>query len=97
LAGHLADVLTRAGNTSRAMAVLETVGDRTAYGAPLGFAGYCLMCSEVAAAADYAEKAIAQRQPMVTAFMRMPLARALRTSPRWPGLAKMMNLPDSTA
>ena len=97
LAGHLAGVLTRAGNTSRAMAVLETVGDGTAYGAPLGFAGYCLMCSEVAAAADYAEKAIAQRQPMVTAFMRMPLARALRTSPRWPGLAKMMNLPDSTA
>ena len=95
LAGHLAGLLTRAGNTSRAAAVLETLGDGNAYGVPLGFVGYYLMCSEIDLAADYAEKAIAQRQPMVTAFMRMPLARALRASPRWPALAKLTNLPDA--
>ncbi|MEO6222312.1 MAG: protein kinase [Vicinamibacterales bacterium] len=94
LTGHLAGLLKRAGDTRRATAVLDTLGDGTAYGAPLGFVCYYLMCSEIDSAGDWAEKAVAQRQPMVTAFMRMPLARALRTSPRWPALSMMMNLPD---
>ena len=95
LTANVAGVLTRAGNPDRAAAVLATLGDETAYGAPLGLVGYHLMCADVELAVDYAEKAIAQRQPVVTAFMRMPLARALRTSPRWPELAKLMNLPDT--
>jgi tetratricopeptide (TPR) repeat protein len=53
------------------------------------------LASKIDLAADYAEKAIAQRQPMVTAFMQMPLARALRDCPRWPALAKLMNHPDA--
>jgi tetratricopeptide (TPR) repeat protein len=94
LTAHLAGLLARAGDTSRATAVLETLRDGTAYGAPLGFVGYYLMCSEIDMAADYAEKAIAQRQPMVTAFVRTPLAKALRASSRWPALAKLMNFPN---
>ena len=85
----------RTGNTSRAAAVLHDLGDGTAYGAPLGFVIYYLMSSETELAADFAEKAIAQRQAIVTMFMRMPIARALWASPRWPALAKMMNLPDA--
>jgi hypothetical protein len=93
-AGQLAGVLARTGDTSGATAVLRGLGDGTAYGALLGFVGYYLTCSEIGLAADYAEKAIAQRQPMVTLYMRLPLAKELRASPRWPALAKMMNLSD---
>ncbi len=95
VAGNLAGVLTRSGNTSRAAAVLRKLGDGTAYGAPLGFVGYYLTCSEIDLAADYVEKVIAQRQPMLTLYMRLPLAKELRASPRWPALAQMMNLPDA--
>jgi tetratricopeptide (TPR) repeat protein len=94
VAGHFAGVLRRTGDASRAAAVLRELGDGTAYGAPLGFVGYYLTCSEIDLAADCAEKAIAQRQPMTTLYMRLPLARELRASPRWPALAQMMNLPD---
>lgn len=94
LKGLLAGVWTRTGNTSRATAVLKDLGDGTAYGSPLGFVIYYLMCAEVELAADFAEKAIAQRQAIVTMFMRMPIAKALWASPRWPALARMMNLPD---
>ena len=95
LKGLVAGVLMRTGNTSRAAALLHDLGDGTAYGAPLGFVIYYLMSSDTELAADYAEKAIAQRQAIVTMFMRMPIARALWASPRWPALATMMNLPDA--
>jgi serine/threonine-protein kinase len=94
VAGHLAGVLGRAGDASRASAVLGELGDGTAYGAPLGFVGYYLTCLDIDLAADWAEKAIAQRYPIFTLYLRLPLARNLRVSPRWPALAKMMNLPD---
>lgn len=95
VAGTLAGVLTRIGDAARAAAVLRELGDGTAYGAPLGFVGCYLTCAEIDLAADCAEKAIAQRQPMTTLYMRLPLAKELRDSPRWPALAQMMNLPDS--
>ena len=40
------------GDASRAAAVLSELGDGTAYGAPLGFVGYYLTCSEIELAAD---------------------------------------------
>ena len=75
VAGHLAGVLRRTGDARRAAAVLRELGDGTAYGAPLGFVGYHLTCPEIDLAADWAENAIAQRQPMVTLYLRLPLAR----------------------
>jgi hypothetical protein len=93
MAGHLAGVLRRTGDARRAAAVLRELGDGTAYGAPLGFVGYYVTCLEIDVAADWAEKAIAQRQPMITLYLRLPLAAALRASPR-SALAQMMNLPD---
>jgi hypothetical protein len=74
MAGHLAGVLRRTGDARRAAAVLRELGDGTAYGAPLGFVGYYLTCLEIDVAADWAEKAIAQRQPMITLYLRF----------RWP-------------
>ena len=94
VAGQLAGLLNRTGDASRSTAVLRELGNGTAYGAPLGFVGYYLTCSDIDMAANWAEKAIAQRQPMVTLYMRLPIAKELRASPRWLALAQRMNLPD---
>jgi len=93
-AGYVAGLLKFTGDTGRAEAVLETLGDGTACGTPLGFVHYHLVCSEIEQAAAWAEKAIEQREPAVIYFLLLPVAKDLRRSSRWPALAKMMNLPD---
>jgi len=94
-AGHVAGLLKLTGDTGRAEAVLKTLGDGTAPGAPLGFVYYHLACSQIELAADWAKKAIEQREPLVLFLMLLPRAKDLRQSSRWPALAKMMNLPDA--
>ncbi len=94
VAGLLAGVVGRAGDTDGASTVLRTLGDGAAYGAPVGFVNYYLTSREVDLAADWAEKAIAQRYPGISLYLRLPFAAELRLSPRWPALAQMMNLPD---
>jgi hypothetical protein len=46
-------------------------------------------------AADWTEKAIEQRDAALTSYLQLPPLKELRRSPRWPALAKMMNLPDA--
>jgi hypothetical protein len=55
---------------------------------------YYLVCAEIDAAIDAYEIAIEQRHPgaVMTAFAGF--LRPLRASPRWPRLARMMNLPE---
>jgi hypothetical protein len=89
-----AAMLMRTGDTSGAGTLLQKLGDGHAYGAPLGFVNYYLLCSQIDLAADWAEKAIEQRDPALHAFLRFPYAKELLRGSRWPTLAKMMNLPD---
>jgi len=89
----LAAMLRLTGDTEGAAAILLNLGDGQAYGAPLGFLNYHLLCSEIDLAADWAEKAIEQRDPALHAFLRFPYAKELLESSRWPALAKMTNLP----
>ncbi len=93
--GYLAGLLKLTGDTGRAKTVLEKLGDGTDYGAPMGFVLYYLVCSEFEQAADWAEKAIEQREPVVRVLLVLQLAKELRRSSRWPALAKMMNLPEA--
>jgi eukaryotic-like serine/threonine-protein kinase len=93
--GFLAGLLKRTGDAVRAESVLREMGNGTAYGAPFGLFCYHLICSEIEQAADWVEKAIAQRDPVLLYPLRLPLAKDLRQSSRWPKLAKMMNLPDA--
>ncbi len=90
----LAAMLRRTGDPEGAATMLLKLGDGEAYGAPLGFVNYYLLCSEIDLAADWAEKAIKQRDPALHAFLRFPHAKQLLESSRWPALAKMTNLPD---
>jgi hypothetical protein len=58
---------------------------------PIGSAIYHLLSGDLDAAADWTQKAIDQRHPAVFFFVHVT-AKALRSSPRWPALASMMNL-----
>src|SRR5262249_28275348 len=88
--GYLAGLLELTGDASRAEAVLGKLGDGTDYGAPFGFVYYYLVGSDIGQAADWAAKAIEQRDPTVRFLPLLPLAKDLRRSSRWPALAKMM-------
>jgi TolB-like protein/Tfp pilus assembly protein PilF len=94
--GLLAGVLALSGDIDRAEGLLEKLRPGQAYGAPRALAIFHLLCGEVEKAADWTGKAIEQRDPLITFFLRHPLAKALRSTARWPALAKMMNLPETT-
>jgi hypothetical protein len=55
---------------------------------------YHLHRGELDAAADWTAKAIEQRQPAV--FFFLSVAAALRSSPRWPALARRIRLPATS-
>ena len=69
-------------------------GDR--YGDPVGPAMFHLLNGEMNELADWTQKAIEQRQIAVLFFLNAH-ATALRSTRRWPALAKMMNLSESVA
>jgi len=91
--GLLAGLLARTGELDRANGLFEKLGSGEAYGAPMGFVCFHLLRSDIDKAADWAEKAIQQRDPFVMVLSRL-IRKALRSSARWPALARMMNLPQ---
>jgi len=93
--GLLAGVLALSGDAGRAEAFLEKLRPGRAYGSPRALGTFHILCGEVEKAADWAEKVIDQRDPLALLFTCGPLGTALRSSVRWPGLAKMMNLPEA--
>jgi len=90
VAGQLAALLARTGAKSRADALLEKLRPGNAYGAATGMAVFHALCGDLDRAADWAEQAIAERYPE---FVKI-LGPLLRPSPRWPSLAKLMNMPS---
>lgn len=96
ITGMLAGVLARAGDRARAETLIAQMSSsRGGLVAPTGMVLYHLICGEIDAAADWFEKAIERRDPLLVPWIRLPLAQPLRESPRWPKIAKMMNLPDT--
>ena len=87
--GLLAGILARLGEVDR----LDELVARLREMAPLGFFWYYLVRSEIEVAADYYAKMIERRDPEATHLAPTPFLQPLRESPRWPALAKMMNLP----
>ena len=61
----------------------------------LGMIHYHLVRSEIDAAIDWYERAIEQRQPTALELASAGFFKPLRSSPRWPRLARMMNLPTT--
>jgi serine/threonine-protein kinase len=94
--GLLAGMLVRAGDLARARELLRTLGDGQNHGAPCALAIFHFLCSENEQAAEWTERALGQRDPFVPmVLLSPPWGPMLRTTSRWPALAKRMNLPDA--
>jgi TolB-like protein/Tfp pilus assembly protein PilF len=91
--GLLGGLLVRLGDSSRAEVLLRQLMPGEKYGAPFGLMIFHVICSEVDKAAEWAEKAIQQRDFRVVITMSQPFLRDLRSSSHWPRLARRMNLP----
>jgi hypothetical protein len=90
--GLLAACLVRLGERDRAETLIRDMG-----GSPTpiwGRAWYHLLCSETDAAAYWYEKMIDARDMFAAVYARSHYTAALRASPHWPRLARMMNLPE---
>jgi TolB-like protein/predicted Ser/Thr protein kinase/Tfp pilus assembly protein PilF len=90
--GLVAEAAARKGDAPRTELLLTRLKPAESYGAPLGWAVYHLARRETDQAAEWTAKAIDQHD--CRAAYLLPY---LRSSPRWPALAKMMNLPETAA
>jgi eukaryotic-like serine/threonine-protein kinase len=98
VAGLLAGILNRSGKRERAEELLAELKDGPLkHSAADGMVWYHLVCSDIDAAAEWLQKAVEQRQSILITNRRCVLMKPLRASPRWPALAKMMNLPESSS
>jgi serine/threonine-protein kinase len=87
--GQLAALRVRTGSTSRADPLIEKLKLGNLVGPAAGMAVFHAICGQFDEAAQWAEQAIAERFPKVVAL----LGPFLRPTPRWPTLARLMNLP----
>jgi hypothetical protein len=90
--GFLAGLLKRTGDTRREEELLRKLVLSDAFGTPRGMAVYHWAVRESDAAADWFERAIDQRDPWVPVYVRSWYGRELRSTPRWAGLMKKLNL-----
>jgi tetratricopeptide (TPR) repeat protein len=93
-AGLLAGILVRTGNTVRADEIIAKLGPVVVFGVARGLTMFHLITGEIEKAADCCERRIEQRDGLLALSTAFPVYKPLRESPRWPKLAKMMNLPE---
>ncbi len=96
-AGMYAGLLVRVGQPGRGKELIQGLGSGKAYGTAIGLALFHICCGEIDLAADWIEKAIEERYPMVAHWLQSAIGEPLRASPRWPKLAALMNLPASAS
>lgn len=90
--GIYAGLLVRLGEQDRGREIIQKLGAGEIYGASAVLALFHACCGEIDLAADWFEKAIEERFPSVVYWLQSAMGEPLRASPRWPKLAKMMNL-----
>jgi serine/threonine-protein kinase len=90
--GILAGIRRRTGDVAGARTLIDQFGDGERYGVPIGFALYHAVCEEADLAAEWLEKAIAQRDPRVFVFLYLLPGDVWRSSARWPALAKVLGM-----
>lgn len=88
-AGLLAGLMKQSGENEQAEVTLRGIR-------PLGMLIYNLVCLESDAAIDVYERAIEQRDTSAAIWASAGFLRPLRSNPRWPKLARMMNLPETS-
>ena len=95
LMGAFAGLLARTGNERRAEELLSTLGKPETYGVPRAWVYFHLFKGEPEKAVDWWESLIDQRDPAAVLWTGISTGNALRSSPRWPTLARRMNLPEA--
>ena len=93
----LAALLRLSGEEAEARALVERLGSGEGVGDCRARAVYHILCGEIDAAADWTEKAIAERDPGMMFYLRFTLFRPLRASRRWPRIAGLLNLPAAAS
>jgi serine/threonine-protein kinase len=88
LPGILAGILARRGESQAAEDLLAQRKDTTVFGMMI----YHLLRGNIDAALDSYAQAIEQREPLAVLFAAVRFLHPLREHPRWPTLARMMNL-----
>jgi TolB-like protein/predicted Ser/Thr protein kinase len=88
--GFLAGLLANAGEKERSDQLIATMTGAVSIGMTI----YNLVCGEIDAALDWYQKDIELRRPNAAMIAFAGYLRPLRSSPRWPKLARMMNLPE---
>ena len=89
--GHLAAILVRTGGFSRADALIKRLKADEPPAATVGLAVFHGLCGEIDQAAQWAARAIEQRDmPLI-----QNLGWLLQPTSHWPALAKLMNLPGT--
>jgi tetratricopeptide (TPR) repeat protein len=83
---------TLKGDEAGANEVLTRFGPSEKYGTAAGLCRYYMLVQDFARAAEWAAKAIAQRDGAFPLALQYSCARGLRASRYWPELAAMMNL-----
>jgi serine/threonine-protein kinase len=91
IVGLQAAMCRRTGQAARADELLQEL-EREAGNDPIGPAIYHLVCGDLESTADWTARAIELRQSGVFFFLTEH-ASVLRSTPRWPALARLMKLP----
>ena len=89
----LAALTRREGAVAESHSLTQALGAGATAGGATVHALFHLLCGEVDLGADWAEKAIKERDLTITLYLRFVVAKELRASHRWPAIAKLMNLP----
>jgi hypothetical protein len=90
ITGQLAALLIRSGSsTGRATSFIDDIKSGRSYTASVGASVFHALCGEFERAAEWAERAIEERHPLLI----VRLGPLMRSSPQWPELARRMRLP----
>jgi len=92
-AGLLAGILSLLGEGAAARKLMNRLGDGSTLGSPWGFVSYHAVRSECDQAAVWHERLIQQRDTRAPFIAVSAFGDRLTSSPRWPALRRMMNLP----
>jgi len=90
--GLLAAAHAKNGNRLRADALIEEMG--TNPNPVWGRVWFHLNVGELDAAADWFETMIDRRDPFALVYASAPVTQPLHSHPRWPRIARLMNLPQ---
>ena len=91
----LAALLLKSGEETEARTLYASLGTGQGFGDCRAQSLFYMLSGDVERAADWGEKAIAERDNSMMYYLRFVVARELRASARWPRIRRMVNLPET--